>query len=66
MKLSICIPTYNRCAHLANCLNSIILNTNYNKNDIQICVSDNCSTDETEAVVRQSQLPNSLWPQFRH
>ena len=66
MKLSICIPTYNRCAHLANCLNSIILNTNYNKNDIQICVSDNCSADETEAVVRQSQLPNSLWPQFRH
>lgn len=54
-KLSICIPTFNRCTHLANCLNSIILNTGYNKKDIQICVSDNCSTDETEAVVRQAQ-----------
>ena len=55
MKISICIPTYNRCQHLANCLNSIILNTNYNRLDVQICVSDNCSTDETEAVVRHAQ-----------
>ena len=54
-KLSICIPTFNRCSHLSNCLNSIILNTNYNKKDVQICVSDNCSTDETEAVVRHAQ-----------
>ena len=55
MKISICIPTYNRCKHLSNCLNSIILNTNYNKSDVQICVSDNCSTDETEAVLHQAQ-----------
>ena len=55
MKVSICIPTYNRCQHLSNCLNSIILNTNYSKNDVQICVSNNCSTDETEAVVRHAQ-----------
>ena len=55
MKLSICIPTYNRCQHLSNCLNSIILNTNYRKNDVQICVSNNCSTDETEAVVLHAQ-----------
>ncbi len=54
-KLSICIPTYNRYQHLTNCLNSIILNTNYQKEDIQICVSDNCSTDETESVVRDAQ-----------
>jgi glycosyltransferase involved in cell wall biosynthesis len=54
-KLSICIPTFNRCSHLSNCLNSIILNTNYNKKDVQICVSDNCSTDETEAVVLHAQ-----------
>ena len=53
--LSICIPTFNRCNHLANCLNSIILNIGYNKNNVQICVSDNCSTDETEAVVRHAQ-----------
>jgi len=54
-KLSICVPTYNRCQHLVNCLNSIILNKNYRKEDIQVCVSDNCSTDETESVVHNAQ-----------
>lgn len=55
MKLSICIPTYNRAGHLANCLNSIIrcsLNCVFK---FQVCVSDNCSTDETENVVRKAQ-----------
>ena len=51
-RLSICIPTFNRCDHLANCLNSIILNTHYQKEEIQICISDNCSTDKTEEVVQ--------------
>jgi len=55
MKVSVCIPTYNRCQHLANCLNSIILNVNYPKDDVQICVSDNGSTDETEAIVCHAQ-----------
>jgi len=54
-KLSICIPTFNRQHHLVNCLNAIILNKNYRKEDVQICVSDNCSTDETESVVRDAQ-----------
>jgi len=54
-KLSICIPTFNRYQHLVNCLNSIILNTNYREEDVQICVSDNCSTDETESVVHNAQ-----------
>jgi glycosyltransferase involved in cell wall biosynthesis len=40
---------------LVNYLNSIILNTNYRKEDVQICVSDNCSTDLTETVVRSAQ-----------
>lgn len=56
MKLSICIPTYNRAAHLANCLNSIILLRPQANLDLQVCVSDNGSNDETEAVVRQAQL----------
>ncbi len=54
MNLSICIPTYNRANHLANCLNSIIicsLNTNLK---FQVCVSDNHSTDGTEDVVRSA------------
>jgi len=36
-------------------LNSIILNKNILNLNIQICVSDNCSTDDTEKVVRLAQ-----------
>ena len=54
-RISICIPTYNRSRHLSNCLNSIILNKNISNLNIQICVSDNCSTDDTEKVVRLAQ-----------
>lgn len=54
-KVSICIPTYNRATHLANCLQSIISNKSISKIDFQVCVSDNCSTDETEDVVRRAQ-----------
>ena len=55
MKLSICIPTYNRASHLANCLNSIIVRGLNSNLEFQICVSDNCSTDNTEDVVRNAQ-----------
>jgi glycosyltransferase involved in cell wall biosynthesis len=55
MKLSICIPTYNRSAHLANCLNSIILCKAKSGLKFQVCISDNHSTDETELVVRNAQ-----------
>ncbi len=55
MKISICIPTYNRAAHLKNCLHSIILNNKRSAIDFEVCVSDNCSADETEEVVRLAQ-----------
>ena len=55
MRLSICIPTYNRAFHLNNCLHSIISNKSRFAIDFEICVSDNCSTDETEKVVRRAQ-----------
>jgi glycosyltransferase involved in cell wall biosynthesis len=55
MKLSICIPTYNRAAHLANCLNSIILCNSQSEYKFQVCISDNNSTDGTEDVVRHAQ-----------
>lgn len=55
MKLSICIPTYNRAAHLANCLHSIVKNKSGSQVDFQVCVSDNCSTDETEKAVLTAQ-----------
>ncbi len=55
MRFSICIPTYNRAAHLKNCLHSIILNKSRSAIDFEVCVSDNCSTDDTEEVVRGAQ-----------
>ncbi len=54
-RLSICIPTYNRAAHLTNCLQSIISINHAPQFDFEICVSDNCSTDNTEQVVRDAQ-----------
>lgn len=54
-RLSICIPTYNRGSHLANCLNSIISCSLNSDIKFQVCVSDNCSTDNTEDIVRNAQ-----------
>ena len=55
MRISICIPTYNRAIHLSNCLQSILSNKSRSAIDFEVCLSDNCSTDETEAVVRRVQ-----------
>ena len=55
MKISICIPTYNRASYLANCLNSLISCRSWSKLNFEVCVSDNNSTDATEDVVRKAQ-----------
>jgi glycosyltransferase involved in cell wall biosynthesis len=55
MRLSICIPTYNRASYLANCLNSIISTKLRSELKFQVCVSDNHSTDATESIVRAAQ-----------
>lgn len=52
--LSICIPTYNRAAHLRNCLNSLIQCGVSTQSEVEICVSDNCSTDATKQVIDDS------------
>lgn len=49
--LSICIPTYNRAGHLRNCLDSLIQSGVARQPDVQVCISDNCSTDETGQVI---------------
>jgi glycosyltransferase involved in cell wall biosynthesis len=54
MRLSICIPTYNRADHLANCLNSIVICQAYSNLKFEVCISDNNSTDQTENVVRDA------------
>lgn len=61
--LSICIPTFNRANHLANCLNSIAIATRGKRLDFEVCVSDNGSTDGTEAVV--ASAPASLPLRYR-
>ena len=45
MKLSICIPTYNRVNYLKSTIKSILLS---NRQDFDLVISDNCSTDNTE------------------
>lgn len=58
VKLSILIPTYNRAEYLKECLNSII--NSYKNNDIEILVSDNCSDDETELVIKNYSSDSRL------
>lgn len=51
MKLSLCIPTYNRGSLLANCLNSIKIAANNISGDVEVCISDNGSDDATREMV---------------
>ena len=55
-RLSVCIPTYNRAKHLANCLHSISRCFLYSDLKFEVCVSDNNSGDETAEVVQKAQL----------
>ena len=59
MKISICIPTFNRANNLLNCLESIVLNINTSTVDYEVCISDNCSNDDTEVIIRsfQNKIP---------
>ena len=50
-KLSICIPTYNRAELLRDLLTSLIRETRDLGADVEVVISDNCSDDETPAVV---------------
>ncbi len=46
--ISICIPTYNRAEFLPDLLDSISVQAD---DDIEVVISDNASTDDTEAVI---------------
>ena len=54
-QLSVCIPTYNRASSLSNCLNSIVIAKEISDMEVEICVSDNGSTDHTSDVVTYYQ-----------
>ncbi|MEM3245846.1 MAG: glycosyltransferase family 2 protein [Candidatus Micrarchaeaceae archaeon] len=55
VKLSICIPTYNRERYLKELLDSILENgiSEDNLGKIEICISDNDSEDNTEQIVNE-------------
>lgn len=52
LKLSICIPTFNRARYLDNLLESLILKNNISEL-VEIVISDNNSTDDTFQVVEK-------------
>lgn len=54
--LSICIPTYNRSEVLDNTLNTLFSNSEFDSKKIEVIVSDNCSNDNTEHIVRKYPL----------
>jgi len=52
IKLSICIPTYNRANYLKETLDSIV---NQLDDEVEIAISDNASTDHTKELVIEYQ-----------
>jgi abequosyltransferase len=53
--LTIAIPTYNRSLFLDRCLEQICKQLPGCEGDVEVMVSDNCSTDDTADVVRRHQ-----------
>lgn len=52
MRLSLCIPTYNRATQLRDLLGSIVRQTDHAL-EVEVVISDNASTDDTPAVIEQ-------------
>lgn len=51
--LSICIPTYNRCEYLKKTIESIIVQDEFKSGQVEIVISDNASTDNTNVMIEQ-------------
>jgi abequosyltransferase len=60
IKLSICIPTYNRANFLGAAIDSVIKQAT---EEVEIVISDNASTDHTEELVREYQ---TRFPRIRY
>lgn len=52
--LSICIPTFNRCDYVKECITNAL---KIPGDDVEFIVCDNCSTDNTENVVKSFNDP---------
>ena len=60
-KFSIVIPTYNRAQKLVRAINSVF-ELDYNKNNIELLVIDDGSTDETSKIL----MPFTQNPEFHY
>src|SRR6185369_1059636 len=60
--VSLCVPTYNRAASLQACLPDIV-NQDYAR--VEILISDNGSTDDTERVCREAAAADPRIRYFR-
>ena len=64
-RLSICVPTYNRCRMLAHSLTTLAdqIRAEQLSRVVEICVRDNASTDETPAVLADlvASYPDVRW-----
>ena len=64
MRISVCIPQYNRSAYLLKALESIRVQTHP---DVEVVVADDCSTDDTATVVPAYLEASGLrYSFFRH
>lgn len=54
--LSICIPTYNRCDNLERCLESIVSQKEFLNGEVEVVISDNASTDNTQVIGEKYSL----------
>lgn len=64
--LSICIPTYNHISTLKECLFRLLEARKEFDEDVEIIVSDNCSSDDTIDFLRELQSENKNFRYFRN
>lgn len=59
--LSICIPTFNRAEYLKKSLETLVSQDRFS--EIEVVISDNCSTDNTEKVCKEfiQKYPNIIY-----
>lgn len=64
MRLSICIPTYNRGPFIGELLDSIIAQSGYGC-EVEVVISDNASTDQTQEVINayRDRIPSLVYYQ---
>ncbi len=59
--LSVCIPTYNRASYLDEAIESVVTQiTDDMKGKVELCISDNASTDNTEEIVEKWKKQSSI------